>query len=386
MDVRAASESRMSLVCRFVVAAATLHLRRQQAPVEIPKDLDWNEVTEFAEHHGLTPLLCWNLRAYNLSVPKSSALEAHSRIAGAQAVKLSAVLVQVISDLSEHQIPVLAFKGPSLAAILYSNVTLRSYADLDFLFLPEDIKLARIVLQEKGWAAVEDIASIHEESFLRSQCEIGLLRNETLLELQWALAPRFFSLDLPLEAMMRRAVTVEVIGVPVKTLAADDLFLALAVHGAKHLWSRLGWVVDIAALLGSESIDGSRIAGIALQCHLQRIVAVALLMAEKIGDVRIPAELRTLMAQDPQASAMASALFQNAVSGAEQFPPESLAYFGMFAQMRERRMDRVLLFVRLFLTPGSSEWRMVHLPSGARWFYHPIRVLRLAKRLLRGAW
>jgi hypothetical protein len=58
----------------------------------------------------------------------------------------------------------------------------------------------------------------------------------------------------------------------------------------------------------------------------------------------------------------------------------------MFAQMRERRMDRVLLFVRLFLTPGSSEWRMVHLPSGARWFYHPIRVLRLAKRLLRGAW
>jgi hypothetical protein len=263
---------------------------------------------------------------------------------------------------------------------------LRSYGDLDLLLLPEDVERARIALQEKGWAVTEELASGHEEPILRSLCEIGLVRNETLIELQWALAPRFLSLDLPLHDMIRRAVTVEVAGAPVQTLAADDLFLVLAVHGAKHLWSRLGWIFDIAALIGAESIDAGRIAENAKRHHLERIVAVACVLAEKISDARIPTELNALVRDDPQSSAIASVLFDDSINGAQCYPPESLAYFRMFVMMRERWKDRALLFVRLFLTPGPSEWRLVDLPSGMSWLYYPVRVFRLTKRLFSGAW
>ena len=218
VDPMTASVSGMSSTCRFVLSVATSHLRCQQTLVEPPTDLDWNQVIEFAGNHGLIPLFCWNLRVQGIKVPDSSALDAYCRATGAQALRLSAALLPIIALFSERQIPVLAFKGPSLAAVLYSNVALRSYTDLDFLLLPEDVKRARLALQEDGWAVTEDIASIHEQSYLQSQCEYGLARKGTLVELQWALAPRFFSLDLPLADMIRRAVTVQVIGSPVTTL------------------------------------------------------------------------------------------------------------------------------------------------------------------------
>jgi hypothetical protein len=374
----------MSPACKFVLAVAGSHLSSRATIVAPPAAFDWKEAIAFAEHHGLIPLFCWNLRAHGIRIPDSLDLDARRQAAGA--LKLSATLVQISKTLAERDIPTIAFKGPSLASLLYSNVTLRSYSDLDFLISREKVKEACSVLQTEGWIAVEKLPSIPEEWFLQSQCEYGFVRNKTLIELQWALAPRFYALDLPLEDMFRRAVTVDVLGASVKTLAPDDLFLVLAVHGAKHLWTRLNWVLDIAALLASETTDSTQIIKIAKHCHLERIVAVAVLLAARISDVRIPATLETLAASDAEASKIASALFGNAISGAQNYPSESLAFFRVSACLRERWQDRARQFVRLFLTPGLSEMQLLRLPRGTRWLYRPIRVLRLTRRFLLGNW
>lgn len=385
MDDMTASVSRMSPACLFVLSAATSHLRPQTL-VEPPIDLDWNQVIEFADHHGLIPLVCRNLHLRGIRVQASSALDARCRETGAKGLRLTAGLIQIVTLFSDHQIPVLAIKGPSLASLLYSNVTMRSYADLDFLLLPGDVSRARGALQAAGWIPTEDVAMIHEPSFLRFQCEYGFVRNETLIELQWALAPRFFSLELPLDDMIRRAVTVQVIGSPVKTLAPEDMFLMLSVHGAKHLWIRLDWVVDIASLLSSGTVDANRVAELAQRHHLVRIVAIAVLLAGDVSGVRIPAPFSALAAKDPIAPMIASKLLDNAINGAQSYPPETLAYFRMSANLRERWRDRVRLFIRLLLTPSSSEWRLAHLPRGTHWLYGPVRIVRLAKRFLCGTW
>ncbi len=385
MDDMTASVSRMSPACLFALSAATSHLRPETL-AEPPVDLDWNEVIEFADRHGLIPLVCRNLHLRGIRVQASSALDARCRETGAKALRLTAALIQIVAFFSDHQIPVLTIKGPSLASLLYSNVTMRSYADLDFLLLPGDVTRAGVALQAAGWEPTEDVAMIHEPSFLRFQCEYGFISNGTLIELQWALAPRFFSIELALDDMIRRAETVQVVGSSVKTLAPDDLFLVLSVHGAKHLWTRLDWVVDIASLLNSGTVDANRVSELAKRHHLVRIVAVAVLLAGDVSDVRIPAPFSALAATDPVASMIASKLLDNAINGAQRYPPETLAYFRMSANLRERWTDRFRLFVRLLLTPSSSEWSLAHLPRGTHWLYRPVRIVRLAKRFLCGTW
>lgn len=385
MDDMPASVSGVSPACLFVLSTATAHLR-PQATVEPPLDLDWNQVVEFAEQHGLIPLVCRNLHLRGVRVQASPALDALGRETGAKALRLAAAVIQIGTFFSDHQIPVLAIKGPSLASLLYSNVTMRSYADLDFLLSPADVNRACIALQAAGWTPAEDVAIIHEPSFLRSQCECGFVRNETLIELQWALAPRFYSLELPLEDMIRRAVTVQVIGSSVKTLAPEDMFLALSIHGAKHLWIRLDWVVDIASLLSSGTVDANRVAELARRHHLVRIVAVAVLLAANVSGMPISAPFSALIAEDSAAPMIASKLLDHAIHGAQSYRTETLAYFRMSANLRERWTDRLRLFTRLLLTPSSSEWRLARLPRGTHWLYGPVRIARLAKRFLCGAW
>src|SRR5206468_9642745 len=38
-------------------------------------------------------------------------------------------------------------------------------------------------------------------------------------------------------------------GIVLPTLATDELFAYLVVHGATHAWSRIKWLADVAALL-----------------------------------------------------------------------------------------------------------------------------------------
>ena len=40
-------------------------------------------------------------------------------------------------------------------------------------------------------------------------------------------------------------------GTTFRTLPADVLLVALCVHGAKHVWERLGWIVDVAELIAA---------------------------------------------------------------------------------------------------------------------------------------
>ena len=44
-------------------------------------------------------------------------------------------------------------------------------------------------------------------------------------------------------------------GDPIRTLATDDQFAYLCVHGASHSWARLKWLADLNALLAAENDD-----------------------------------------------------------------------------------------------------------------------------------
>jgi hypothetical protein len=48
-------------------------------------------------------------------------------------------------------------------------------------------------------------------------------------------------------------------GVAVPTLATDALFAYICGHGAAHLWARLRWRADVAALLAREPDGGDRL-------------------------------------------------------------------------------------------------------------------------------
>ena len=66
----------------------------------------------------------------------------------------------------------------------------------------------------------------------------------------------------------------------------------------------------------------------------------------------------------------------------EEFDPESMAYFRLMMELRERRRDRAAFWWRLLFTPGAGEWAMVRLPGPLFPLYRAVRIYRLAERLV----
>jgi hypothetical protein len=105
-------------------------------------------------------------------------------------------------------------------------------------------------------------------------------------------------------------------------------------------------------------------------------VAVTFLLAQKL--------LRSELPEGIWSDAKAEGLAQRIVSlivAEEEFDPESLAYFRLMMELRERRRDRISFWWRLMATPGAGEWSAVRLPGPLFPLYRVLRVWRLAGKL-----
>ena len=87
------------------------------------------------------------------------------------------------------------------------DLGLRSFSDLDFLISPADFERAKQVLAELGYRPSADLTPAVERLGLRTGYERSFdsAVGKNLVELQWALLPRFYGVDLSVENLLARA-------------------------------------------------------------------------------------------------------------------------------------------------------------------------------------
>src|SRR5207244_5452159 len=183
---------------------------------------------------------------------------------------------------ADREIQALAHKGLVLAHLLYGDAAMRQFGDLDFLVRASDIARAQAALRELGYEPrlCLQLSPRQEKAYLRSGYEyvFGLNAEKNLVELQWQILPRFYSVEFDFDELFQRSVEVEVQGARFRTLASEDLMLVLCVHAAKHEWAQLGMIRDIATLARFE-LDGRGREAEATRLGILRILGTSILLA-----------------------------------------------------------------------------------------------------------
>jgi hypothetical protein len=225
-----------------------------------------------------------------------------------------------------------------------------------------------------------------ERAYLKSgyECSFDGPAGRNLLELQWAIQPRFYAVDYDVNELFRRAVTLPISGHPMKTPSSEDLLLVLSIHAAKHVWGRLVWLCDIARVMVLPALDWNWIASQAKALGIVRIVRVAMLLANRLLGAAIPAAAQAALPDDSAAMVLALAEeIQSHIVSESTFNVESMSYFRLMLRLRERPADRRRFLSRLVFTPGPGEWQAVHLPGPLFPLYRLVRLSRLAARVVR---
>src|SRR5580700_9018961 len=349
------------------------------------RPLDWERMLRLVDHHRVVPQVYSELSALSHLVPVQhlNALRLRYQDNARKTLWFTAELVRLVGHLEAVGIKALPYKGPVLAQTLYGEVTRRQFGDLDILILPTDVLKAKAALHDLGYKPAIELAPRIETAYVKTgyECSFSAAQGSNLLELQWRILPRFYSIDFDVAVFFERSDEIAVGGCHMRTLRAEDLLLVLCVHAAKHVWVQLSWLCDIAQLAGSRQLDWNAIQEEANRLGIERIIGLNFLLTQKLFGSAPPPQIRECLREDPSITVLADEILRIIERGIH-YDTESPAYFLLMMRLRERWQDRARLLWRLTVTPSVSEWSAVQLPQPLQPLYRLLRLSRLAKRFL----
>jgi hypothetical protein len=351
--------------------------------------LDWSEFLRLAERHGVLALAARNLTEHGreLSPEIPPEIERSLRFAYDANLRRSlwfaAELARIVRHFESRQLRTVPYKGPVLAQSLYGDLGLRSFSDLDLLISPADFERAQQALAEIGYRPSADLTPAVERFWLRIGYERSFdgAAGKNLVELQWALLPRFYGVNLPADDLLARAGRTVVGGCEVPCLSPEDSLLVLCLHAAKHLWARLIWLSDIAGTLQTQGIDYALVLSRARALGITRILGVSFWLVKNILRADLPKPAHEMIAADRRVEALGDEFAQRLIRGAD-YDFESTEYFSLILKLRERRSDQWRYLWRLVWTPGAGEVAAVRLPEALFPLYRIVRMGRLMRKLV----
>jgi hypothetical protein len=346
---------------------------------------DWSELLRLAEYHGVLQLAARNLIDHARMLPPEierslqSAYEMNLR----RSLWFAAELGRITQHFARCRLRVIPYKGPVLAQSAYHDAGLRNFSDLDFLISPADFKRGKEALAEVGYRPSADFTPAVERLWLRNGNERSFdsAAGKNLVELQWALLPHFNAVDLRVEDLLARAGRTVAGGCEVLCLSPEDSVLALCLHAAKHLWTRLIWLVDIAETLRAEAIDYSVVFSRAQDLGIARVLGVSFWLVKNVLGENLPQRAEEMIAANPRAHSL-GAEFAERLARNATYDFESTEYFCLMLKLRERRGDRWRYVWRLVWTPGAGDIAAVGLPEALFPLYRIVRIGRLVRKLV----
>jgi hypothetical protein len=349
----------------------------------IRSGLNWPDVVAIAERQRLLPVVFEIIAgtAQDLISPEQlNVLRQVTAPSTAAGMALLRELLHLDRLFEAAQILIIPYKGPLLAWVAYGSFIRREYSDLDFAVEQKYIPDAVAVLKSAGYRPQFDPREAHAGQDGSAPGQYSFLSHpqKILVEFHTERTLRYFPIPIDFQDLTSRLLTVEIGGQRMRTFSIEDTLVMLCVHGAKHFWERLGWVLDIAKLATAQEVDWTLVTQIAAKMESTRVLLLGLYLAHDLFDAPLPEQLLEEINRDPTVHELAEKVY-------EQYAGISDPSAGVLrrAEFRFRLRDGIgqglRHTLRLAISPTESDRQTVRLP---RWLT-PLYILFRPWRLLR---
>ncbi len=152
----------------------------------------------------------------------------------ARSLMLDARAAQALCHLETNGIAALLLKGPSIAEWLYSDGTLRTYADVDILVAPRDWDRAADALQELGFQRRRRLAGAHWSEFVENEQLLVDLEGTPVDLHRWLVGVPASLGEKAWQVLESTTTTIDVGGRRVRVLGEPARAVHLALHAAQN--------------------------------------------------------------------------------------------------------------------------------------------------------
>lgn len=225
------------------------------AIADLAEQVDWPRTLQIARFNRVDGLLFVGLSAAGALRRERvlDSLAGQARLIAEESLRAGAASRQLAEAFGSDGVALLFIKGVTLGALAYGNPALKSAIDIDMLIDPVDLREATRLLRNCGFELVAPKTSDGSGKLEKW--------HRHWKESVWASASPPLQLDLhtrladnpqlipTIDVHSPREVVDVGNGIQLPTLATEELFAYLAVHGASSAWFRLKWISDFAGFL-----------------------------------------------------------------------------------------------------------------------------------------
>ena len=343
---------------------------------------DFESLFLLADEHGIIPHLSASLgAASDLRLPDSflATLRERQRVHLLFTLTMTAELFRILDLLRKSAIEALVVKGPVIALRAYGDPAARRYVDLDLLLRHSNVQSAAEMLIAAGYESRVPVEAIRAGK-IPGEYLFRRPGTSAVFELHTERTFRYYPRPIPIEKYFHRKTTLQLDGHPVPVLSAEDEFVLISIHGAKHFWERLMWISDVAAMVANHpELDWQRICQSAKDVGAERMIRVALLLAQQCLQVPVPRAMADEVARDSSCLRLVREIQSWLPHGGFASPPLVKRAFFRF-RMPGRVLVGAAYLTRLSLSPTEDDWSADTQASRSRVVEMLGRPFRLAKK------
>lgn len=271
--------------------------------------LKWPLLLDLARYHGVGPLLYRTISTVCADLVPKDSLDALRQVTQAGTLLnrvLAGELVQLCRAFDESGVPVVPFKGATLAAMAYKDLSLRDFDDLDFIVPQHRVADVKRVLWSQGYRPRDRSQDEPDAAHADEPYHVFVKKSSVLrVDLQWVMAHDQFTFHLDRPEIWDQLIPVSIDGHQVRGLAPEDLLLILCVHGSKHAWERLKWVADVAELLRAQELNWKRVFSTATKWKCRRMLLLGLELANRLMEIPLPSDVLSEISADQDVTVLA---------------------------------------------------------------------------------
>jgi hypothetical protein len=350
-------------------------------------EIDWGWFLKIALRHGVMPLVYRQLSSVCPDAVPSEWMERlrdYFYLNAAHTHRLTEALCEALRLFEDEGIPVVPFKGPTLALSAYGDVALRQFADLDVMVKQEDVRRASVALKGAGYRQQFELTPAQEQAFIASDCEhlFTLDEGRFLLELHWQVARRYFALPFEIERAWTRLVSLQFNGRPTHTFSPEDTLLIVCINAGKDRLVKLAPLCDIAEIVqGEPEIDWNQIVSEAEAMGASRMLFTCLLLAEELLGLRVPKEVRRRFIADSSITTLVGE--RRARLFRETLETEGVCEKTSFhLNIKDHWKQKWQHLFRYAATSTPEDWNFIKLPDCCFFLYPLVRPLRVANQFI----
>jgi hypothetical protein len=354
--------------------------------------MDWRELVEYTDEHGLTPLLYFQVHSdadlWAAVLPAVQAQFEQRYLYNAQRnLQIYSQLMKLMKKLKQVDIPAIALKGVYLAHFVYQDRALRPMVDIDILVRRSDVTQVEKMLQMSGYRLSD---WKHRDWCLKNHYHLPYTHAELDLniELHWDIQRPHGSYPVDVGELWSQAQAFSIAGVEILGLSLEHLLLYQCLHIAKHGFGvGIRPFCDLAAILRCyhDQIDWPKVQHIAERWRMTKAVGLSLYftdeffgcVAESVMEALTPSLVNTEALVNTGVVETAREQILTVGSTSERLSSEFIQVWegGQESNKTSRLLRRILLPPDLMasiyhLSPSS--WRV--------YLYYPVRVFDLFVR------